>query len=164
MTNLFSTFPETNEESFRPLTLYESVQSQVGSFYNDLYGNVSGNSKNSSPLNSDRGLYLAAKLRSTLAFYVVGLFNSVSSGDNYVSSVFRRVGNKFAVEYEEFAAILVQRWWRSIKKKGKEGDKAKVAFKNLMRAHPAFAKDIDENKFRRTNILKMLYGEEVPAE
>ena len=159
-TTLFQSFPNYDESAYSCLTLWPSLEAQTGSFYHDLFDSSSKDPMVPSALNSDPAMKLLAEMRSLLAHILI-LKNSGSlEAQGHENQVIFQLIYKYADLNKQFAAYLIQRFWRSKNAKGKAQKEAKLAYNRIFIGRPNNASTPQEQEIRSKMISDIM--ESVP--
>ena len=153
---LFQCFPNYDESAYSCLTLWPSLEVQTGSFYHDLFDPASKDPMVPSPLNKDPAMKLLAEMRSCLAHIII-LKNcgSLDAQGHENQAIFQLI-YKYADLNKQFAAYMIQRFWRSKNLKGKAQREAKLAYNRIFIGRPNNASTIEEMDIRQKMISDIM--------
>lgn len=154
--SLYQSFPNFDENSLACLTTWPKLSEQAGTFYNDLLAPASTDPLVPSPLNKDPAMQLASELRSLLAHIIILKSSGSLEASGFENQSIFRLIYKYNELCQSFAAIIIQRWWRSRQAKGKAQLRAKIDLFKLVVASPSNASTLEEKDIRRSMIASIL--------
>lgn len=154
--SLYQSFPYFDEAQLQCLTTWPQLCEQAGTFYIDLLAPASTDPCVPSPLNKDPAMQLAAELRSLLAHIIIMKSSGSLEASGFENQSIFRLIYKYEQLSKNFAAYLIQRWWRAKILKGAEQKKAKIGLAKLLIASPANASTNEEKEIRRSMIQSII--------
>lgn len=153
--SLYQDFPNINEGALGCLTPWPTGEEYCGSLYGDLYGQASKDPLVPSPISPDPFLREVSEIRTNLAHISLFRFNGVCEAENPVASqMFTNSMFKFSSIYPNFAATMIQRFWKAKRKGATKSDKFKFALAMIVR--PRNAASPEERKIRALTVSELL--------
>ena len=153
---LFQSFPNYDESAYSCLTLWPSLEAQTGTFYHDLFDPASKDPLVPSPLNQDPAMKLASEMRSILAHIIILKSCGSLEAKGHENKVIFQLIYKYANLNKQFAAYMIQRFWRSKNRKGKAQRDAKLAYNRLFIARPSNASTPEEKDIKQKMIADIM--------
>ena len=153
--SLFQDFPALDENSFTCLTPWPSGKEMCGGFDTDLFGAASPDPVMPSPSSGDPFLRDVADIRSTLAHIAILRFHGIC--DPSEPTAFRAFCNsmgKFSHVYPQYAATIIQRFWRANRQGATARDKVKFGLAMIVR--PRNGSSDEERSIRKNLITELL--------
>lgn len=152
--SLYQDFPNIDESALRCLSPWPSGDEYCGSLYGDLYGPASDDPLVPSPMSSEPFMRNVSDLRTLLAQISLFRFNGVCEfGNQMAYASFYNLILKFNELYPNFAATMIQRFWRARRKGRTRKDVAKFAIAMIVR--PRNAASCDERDIRSRTITEL---------
>lgn len=153
--SLYQDFPNIDESALGCLTPWPTGEEYCGSFYGDLYGPVNPDPLVPSPTSQDPFLREVSEIRTNLAHISLLRFNGVCETDNPVATqTFENSMVKFSSIYPNFAATMIQRFWRAKRRGATKRDIIKFAHAMIVR--PSNAASEEERSLRSKTVHELL--------
>ena len=152
--SLYQDFPNIDEGALGCLTPWPTGEEYCGSLYGDLYGQASKDPLVPSPISPDPFLREVSEIRTNLAHISLFRFNGVCEENPVASQIFTNSMFKFSSIYPNFAATMIQRFWKAKRKGATKSDKFKFALAMIVR--PRNAASPEERKIRALTVSELL--------
>ena len=152
--SLYQDFPNIDESALACLTPWPTGEEYCGSLYGDLYGPASTDPLVPSPTSKDPFLRSVADIRILLAQISLLRFNGVAETNPVAYNAFNNLMLKFISLYPNFAASMIQRFWRAKRRNATRRDK--VNFGLAMIVRPRNAASPEERYIRETTIREII--------
>ena len=159
MIGLYEDFPNINEKSLNCLERYPDGNISLGSLYLDLFGPPSNDPNEPSPLNSNKFLNQISQINSVLAHIIILQYSGAGNSTGIENTLMYNSIFKFSKLYQDFSAILIQRFWKYMKSKGNERINNRKLFKQAKKYYyiDQNKSQIDQIKFQTINsIIEMM--------